>query len=541
MKNLKEKQINQICKKHPQWKILFLSYLDIDENISIKELEKTFSLIISYKSIFKNLIHEAKFFLEVKDNRSVLERLNDKVISDIHNHKKEQFINSLKSKKYKKLFNEEIEQEIHIILDNKISIESLKHQFFNKLAKYKNSNELLESLQSFKSKNIQWNREYYIQKIKEKKLNVDILQDHNGYMIIQTNDYDSCKELGSDSWCIVYEERFFLKYTRENQRQIIALNFDKPIEDNQSMIGFTLIINGKISCSYLKNDEITPKEIMENFHFPPISSEELNTILKGKTNQEVFYFICKFGFTNLYHKYLNKKDVDPSLNNNYSIMIASKMGNFDIVELLLKNSKVDPSADNNYIIRSASFKGHIDIVNRLLEDPRVDPSAKNNFAIRWASRIGHLDIVNRLLEDPRVDPSAKNNYSLKYSSEYGHIDIVNRLLEDPRVDPSSDIDYAIGAASFFGHFNVLNRLLEDPRVDPSAMNNYAFRYSMSPECRELLLKDIRVCKKLKPNWILKNLSEKEINIYKSTLSKSNNSMNIFKNFYFNLILKIKSN
>ena len=433
---MKEKQINELCKKHPQWKILFLSYLDIDENISIKELEKTFSLIISYKSIFKNLIHDAKTFLELNDNRSVLERLNDKVISDIHHHKKEQFIKSLKSKKYKKLFNEKVEKEIHTILDNKISINSLKHQFFNKLSKYKNSNELLESLQSFKSKNIQWNREYYIQKIKEKKLNVDILQDHNGYMIIQTNDYDSCKELGSDSWCIVYEERFFLKYTRENQRQIIALNFDKPIEDNQSMIGFTLIINGKISCSYLKNDEITPKEIMENFHFPPISSEELNTILKGKTNQEVFYFICKFGFTNLYHKYLNKKDVDPSDKKNKAIRLASENGCLDVVNRLLEDPRVDPSDKSNESIRLASAKGHLGVVNRLLEDPRVDPSDVRNFAIRLGVKNGHLVVVNRLLEDPRVDPSAKNNFAIHWASRIGHLDIVNRLLEDPRVDPS---------------------------------------------------------------------------------------------------------
>ena len=35
MKILKEKQINQLCKKHPQWKALFFSYLAFDENLDI--------------------------------------------------------------------------------------------------------------------------------------------------------------------------------------------------------------------------------------------------------------------------------------------------------------------------------------------------------------------------------------------------------------------------------------------------------------------------------------------------------------------------
>ena len=506
MKNLKEKQINQICKKHPQWKFLFLSYLYIDENLSIVELEKTFSLIISHKSIFKNLIHEAKSFLELKDNRSVLERLADKVTVDIHNHKKEQFIKSLKSKKYQHLFNEEIEQEIHTILDNKISINSLKHQFFNKLAKYKNSNELLESLQSFKNKNIQWNREYYENLIKENNLNVEILDDQNGYMIIQVNDYEACKELGSQAWCIAQNKDDFFKYTSDYKRQFIVLNFDKPIENNESMIGFTIDINGLISDSYLKNDKSTPKKIKEQFIFSSFSKEKIKNILKEKTNQESFEFICRYGLIDFYDEYINKEDVDPSDNYNQPILLSSVNGHFDVVNRLLEDSRVNPSTDNNYAIRFASENGHFDVVNRLLDDPRVNPSAAKNYSIRLASKNGHLDIVNRLLEDTRVDPSDINNDAIILASLNGHLDIVNRLLEDTRVDPSDKNNQAIRWASLYGHLDVVNRLLEDPRVDPSANNDQAIRYSLmykEYDVVNILSKDPRVNSEAKNNFLIR--------------------------------------
>ena len=406
----KQKKIETLFKKHPQWKFLFLSYLDIDENLSIKELENTFSLIISYKSIFKNLIHDAKNFLELNDNRSILERLSDKVTADIHHHKKEPFIKSLKTEKYQHLFNEKVEQEIHTILDNKISINSLKHQFFNKLAKYKNSSELIESLQSFKNKNIQWNREYYENLIKENNLNVEILNDQNGYMMIQVNDYKACKLLGSQSWCIVQDENTFLRYTDDYKRQFIALNFNQPIENSTSMIGFTVNINGKIYSSYLKNDKKTPNKIKEQFKFNPFSKQKIDNILKEKTNQEAFNFICRYGLIYFYDEYINKKEVDPSVLKNYAIIWASK-------------------------------NGHFDIVNRLLDDPRVDPSDKYNHAIRLASENGHFDIVNRLLGDTRVDPSDNNNESIFLASKYGHLDIVNRLLEDNRVNPSDNYNH----------------------------------------------------------------------------------------------------
>lgn len=223
-----------IFKKHPYWCNIFESWLEKYPNLDLSRLEKSFSLLLKYKNLLKHdiTIDFAHSLLNHVDdtNRCIVEKFDDKIQEILHLKKKEVFINSLKTNKYQDLFNESVELELHSILDNKISIEALKHQFFNKLAKFKSSNDLLENLIQFKEKNIGWSREFYLNKIKKENLNVEVLDDQNGYMIVHAKDYEACRELGSQAWCIVQDKDNFLYYTNDLKRQIIALNFDLPIE-----------------------------------------------------------------------------------------------------------------------------------------------------------------------------------------------------------------------------------------------------------------------------------------------------------------------
>ena len=75
------------------------------------------------------------------------------------------------------------------------------------------------------------------------------------------------------------------------------------------------------------------------------------------------------------------------------------------VELLLKDKRVEPSYDNNKSILDASYNGHFDIVKLLLEDERVDPSQGNNEIIKrvcWGNWKQNADVVRLLLRDTRV-------------------------------------------------------------------------------------------------------------------------------------------
>ena len=88
-------------------------------------------------------------------------------------------------------------------------------------------------------------------------------------------------------------------------------------------------------------------------------------------------------------------------NINQAFIDAIKFNKLDIIDNLI-NRGVDPSIENNWGIRLASSKGHLNIVNRLLLDSRVNPTSQNNEAIKMALQNNYMNIVNRLLQDPRV-------------------------------------------------------------------------------------------------------------------------------------------
>ena len=72
-----------------------------------------------------------------------------------------------------------------------------------------------------------------------------------------------------------------------------------------------------------------------------------------------------------------------------TIQRAAQCGNDTLVRELLKNPEIDPSIDDNFAIRIASENGHYKVVENLLQDPRVNPSVNRNNAIITACRLGH--------------------------------------------------------------------------------------------------------------------------------------------------------
>jgi len=72
----------------------------------------------------------------------------------------------------------------------------------------------------------------------------------------------------------------------------------------------------------------------------------------------------------------------------------------EVVEWLIlkEGGNIDPSINNNYSIRLASCNGHVEVVKVLLNDSRVDPAANNNQAIQMATKNGHTEVVKLLKE-----------------------------------------------------------------------------------------------------------------------------------------------
>jgi hypothetical protein len=492
-------QIQHIAKKNPTWIKVFLLWLEQDEHLNVSQLASSFTTLMLNKQLINKDVNTdyALSLLDHKDDtgRCLVEKLDDKIQEVLHLKKKEQFISSLKTLKYANLFDSSVHKEIHVILDNNISISSLKSQFFNKIASFKNSNELLMSLLEYKNKNISWNKEYYIKRIKDNSLKASIVSSENNKLMIQVHDYTACRLLGSQSWCIVQKEYFYNQYTNGLSRQFIYLDFDKDIDIQESLIGFTVDLNGCVHSSYLKNDKETPHEIRESFFFMKMNKTMIRKHLNGLSHQNAFISICKEGLVDFFHEFLAKKGVDPSFNNSCAIAEALNNSNFDIFKLLINDAGLDPLGNNNFACNMAVSKGMIPLMEFLLKDSNFNPGYDNNWAIRNAVRIGDPYIIKLLLEDSRVTPSDLNGSALIQLISFKKLDMLKTFLDNPRTDPTVKDHWIFRYSVEHGFVEAVKLLLKDPRIDPSACNNEAIRSSVENgdiEMFKILLNDPRV-------------------------------------------------
>lgn len=424
------------CKNHPSWLKLFKDIIDSNENVDIKAINEAFKLYIKEKNILKkDVTIETARRIHKEKNEKFPEFFFDEIEKMIFKKKKNNFIKSLKTKKYIHLFNNDVEKQIDIILKNKISIKLMKSQFFNKIGAYKTSDGLLADLILFKNKNITWNIKHY--KLLIDSLNAKIIEEKEDYIIVQINDYEACKALGSQSWCITRRESTYNHYTSRLKRQMIILDFNLPIEDNESVIGATIDVNGIIINSHLKNDFSTPKELLKKFKFEKINDEDIKKELLKTDDKNAFCFImehkkytmmCEYiekgvvginvsigiGYERVRNEPLkwavenNKIDIvikilqhqsfKPSIGND-EFQLSMELGNQEIMEILIKDKSYNNKVDSNYSLIRASTKGYFGIVEMLLTNELNDLKKLNDGAIRGALHYKHIDIVKLLITD----------------------------------------------------------------------------------------------------------------------------------------------
>lgn len=262
--------VSSFTRKNPTWEKLFLSWIDENPNLDVKKLETSFLLFLKHKSLISKNITIA-YAKKIPNSLSKLEIFNDDIVKNIRHKQSLNFILSLKTNKHKHLFNELVDQEILTILDNKTSTQTLKNSFFNKISRFKNSDELLKSLIAFKHKSSLWSLSQYKKIIRDNNLNIQQHESPLNTLLIEVKDYYACKTLGSQSWCIVENENDFNFYLKKFNRQFILFDFNLDIESNESMIGFTVDYRGAASSSHLKNDKPTPSDILNLYNFPKLN------------------------------------------------------------------------------------------------------------------------------------------------------------------------------------------------------------------------------------------------------------------------------
>lgn len=149
---------------------------------------------------------------------------------------------------------------------------------------------------------------------------------------------------------------------------------------------------------------------------------------------------------------LENKKLDPSIDDNNIIKIASKYKCTDIIEKLLKHRRTDVNADDNYVFRAAIVKNNVELVKILLKDKKVKLNTyeSDNDLVVVAVKNNNTEILKILLEeqwDPtghkRIDPTIDNNLPFRTAVKESYIDIVKILMDDKRINIYVNNDEAI--------------------------------------------------------------------------------------------------
>ena len=200
---------------------------------------------------------------------------------------------------------------------------------------------------------------------------------------------------------------------------------------------------------------------------------------------------------------------------------AYSYGSTTIIKNLLKNTHID---DKDAII-PAILHGDRGIIQFLLYEMKVDPSAQNNFSLLYAIEERKIPLLKDLLNHPHIDPNYPRDEPILVAIRKGDSRAVKLLLNHPRINlESPDILLeAIKARKSTktqrkeeirptkenrDRLESIELIMNHPDVDPSARNNQALRLAVErgdAEVIRLLLTDDRVRETYASNPIGKGL------------------------------------
>lgn len=227
-------------------------------------------LLKNYNFNFKEEIVKS-----ILENNKLIERIDDNMNEIIKNHKISQMYKSIFSNKYNHLINNDTKEIFKNIYNLKIDTKDIQKYVGTKLASFKDSEELNKNLNLFLNKY----NSFDVESIKTKALNLNskLVLEGDNTIILEVSDYNACKELGSSSWCITRQESYFDSYSSGGNKQYIYFDFNKPVSDELSMIGFTIRKDGVLETAHIRNDNfIDFDKKYKNEYYSTIQNEISN-------------------------------------------------------------------------------------------------------------------------------------------------------------------------------------------------------------------------------------------------------------------------
>lgn len=235
-----------------------------DECVSFFIFAELLSLIICNSKIIK--ANSLDVF-----NYTSAEKLSDAIHLLLKNHQALNMLKSILSKKYNYLITPESVNLFVDLLEHNISKSDLQLILGKKIAAYKTPESFCIAITKVINDYSDFSMLGILNLIKEKNLDVDIVSSciDKNQLILRINDYKSSSILGSQHWCISYNEDYYNWYTSDLKSNPMLLKlgslykktlksqyfiFNFSLSNNKSMIGVTLH-NSKVIAAHLKNDD----------------------------------------------------------------------------------------------------------------------------------------------------------------------------------------------------------------------------------------------------------------------------------------------
>jgi len=218
-----------------------------DYRHSFHKVENAIKNFIKHEDILKNNKVNYTVFAD-KD----FEAIDDYISHIVHEHKVKAYANSLFSNKYKHLMNDEALGYFRELYDLEFPVQNLKKSIGSKIAAIKTQEDFTFVVKQLYGTLSGFN--YDAKKTMAEQYGAREVSYKDDVLVLEIENYDQSKKLGSSSWCIVRDSVYFDDYVRDDRRQFFIYDFSKKEIDNDAMIGITLDKNGANLYQHLKDD-----------------------------------------------------------------------------------------------------------------------------------------------------------------------------------------------------------------------------------------------------------------------------------------------
>jgi hypothetical protein len=113
---------------------------------------------------------------------------------------------------------------------------------------------------------------------------------------------------------------------------------------------------------------------------------------------------------------LKNKHIDPSYDQNHSLVLAIECNNFNIVKLLIKDKRIDLSRNNISQLIISAKQGSFYMLKFLLKQTKINPSTDKNEAIITAYKCKYYDVVGLLWTYDSVKQTLINDNYFLYNT-----------------------------------------------------------------------------------------------------------------------------